>query len=218
MSTNTPLLHLLLIRHGESEANSEWRMQGRLDSPLTPRGCQQAEAIAARVASEGRVDVVYSSPLRRALETAQTIGRWTAAETVVLPDLINVDIGKATGISWTEFSARWPREAQALREGRPDAAWPGGESRAQLALRAARAMDEITMRHQSGTVVVVSHEGNLRWSVAHLMRGTSLAHPGHRFSNCAITEVVLGKGGPLISYANDASHLVAVEEKETRSS
>ncbi len=61
----------------------------------------------------------------------------------------------------------------------------------------------------------MSHGGTLRWVVAHLMAGTSLAHPDHRFDNCAITEVVLGYGVPLIACANDATHLAEIEQEET---
>ncbi len=209
-------LRLLLVRHGESEANHERRMQGRLDSPLTPRGRRQAEAIAARIASMGKLDALYASPLRRAFDTARAIAAATGAEPIVLPDLMETDIGQATGLSWEDFAARWPRHARGIRRGAEDASWPGGESRRQLGERAARAIDDIVSRHAGqGTVAVVSHGGTLRWVVAHLMAGTSLAHPDHRFDNCAITEVMLGHGVPLIACANDATHLAEIEQEET---
>ncbi len=58
------------MRHGESEANRARRMQGRLDSPLTQHGQQQAGAIALRIGAEGPLDALYSSPLQRARQTA----------------------------------------------------------------------------------------------------------------------------------------------------
>lgn len=207
-------LRLFLVRHGESEANAQRRMQGRLDSPLTTKGRRQAEAIAERIAAAGRVDALYTSPLRRALQTAQAIGREVGLEPVRLDDLMETDIGEATGLTWREFERRWPRNAHSIRYGEPDANWPGGESREQLAARAARAMDQVRAQQPSGAVAVVSHGGTLRWAVAHLMVGTGHAHPDHRFDNCAITEVVLGEGQPSIACANDSSHLAEIEEEE----
>lgn len=208
-------LRLLLVRHGESEANAARRMQGRLDSPLSARGQRQARAIARRVARTEMLDALYASPLKRAVETAGAIAAETGVQPVLLPDLMETDIGAATGLTWAEFQETWPEHAARVSTGEPDAAWPGGESRRGLAQRAARVMDDIARRHPGGGVVaVVSHGGTLRWAVAHLMRGTPLAHPDHGFDNCAITEVVLGVGAPLIACANEAAHLAEVEEEE----
>lgn len=208
-------LRLLLVRHGESEANSERRMQGRLDSPLTARGRRQAGAIARRVVVMGPIDALYASPLQRALGTAEAIGREAGLRPVILPELMETDIGEATGLSWEEFERRHAELAREIQAGAPDARWPGGESRRQLAERAATAIEDVASRHpEGGTAVVVSHGGTLRWVVAHLMAGTPLAHADHRFDNCAITEVVLGVDGPLIACANDSSHLAEIEQEE----
>nr|MBA2364224.1 histidine phosphatase family protein [Chloroflexia bacterium] len=96
-------LRLLLVRHGESEANHERRMQGRLDSPLTQRGRRQAGAIATRIAAMGQLDALYASPLRRAFDTARAIAAATSVAPISLPDLMETDIGQATGISWDDF-------------------------------------------------------------------------------------------------------------------
>ncbi|MDP9381096.1 MAG: histidine phosphatase family protein [Chloroflexota bacterium] len=212
-------LRLLLVRHGQSEANHARRMQGQLDSPLTAKGRRQAQAMARHIAASGPLDGLYASPLKRALATAQAIAEQTGVQPVVLPDLMETDIGEAMGLTWDEFVWRWPEHAAHIRSGSPDARWPGGESRRELAERAARAMDVIVSRHPDGGVVaVVSHGGTLRWAVARLMAGTPLAHPDHRFDNCAITEVVLlGNGEKLIACTNDSSHLAELEEEEAHS-
>ena len=182
------------------------------------RGRRQARAIARRVARVARMetlDALYASRLKRALETAEVITTETGVRPVLLPDLMETDIGAATGPTWAEFQEKWPEHAARVNAGEPDAAWPGGESRRGLAARAAQVMDDIVHRHPDGGVVaVVSHGGTLRWAVAHLMRGTPLGHPDHGFDNCAIVEVVLGAGRPLVACANDGAHLAEVEEEE----
>lgn len=213
----TAALRLLLVRHGQSEANAERHMQGRLDSKLTATGRQQAVAIARRIAASGPLDGLYSSPLARAFETAQAICEATGVKPVVLDDLMENDIGAAMGLSWEEFGVRFPREAEQIRDGAPDACWPGGESHAELAERVGSVMDFITSRHSTGAVAVVSHGGLLRWAVAHLMAGTEFGHPNHRFDNCAITEVTLGPEGRSIACANDVTHLAEIESEEAHS-
>lgn len=208
-------LRLLLVRHGESEANRAGRLQGRLDSPLTQKGRRQAEAIAWRVAAAGPIAALYASPLRRARATAEAIGDRVGIAPELVPDLMEVDIGEAMGLAWDEVRARWPTFAAALRGGEPDARWPGGESRRELGERAARVMDGIIARHpEGGAVVVVAHGGTLRWGVAHLMRGTPEGRPDHRYDNCAVTEVQLGGETPVLACLNDAAHLAEVEEEE----
>ena len=129
--TEARFLRLLLVRHGESEANSERRMQGQLDSPLTAKGRRQAMAIARRAAAMGPIDALYASPLKRALGTAEAIGREAGLRPVLLPELMETDIGEATGLSWEEFERRRPELAREISAGAPDARWPGGESRQQ---------------------------------------------------------------------------------------
>lgn len=205
-------IRLLLVRHGESVGNVEHRIQGQLDSPLTDRGKRQAEAIASRVALEGNIDALYSSPLRRALDTARAIGRRVGLEPSLVDDLMEINVGEITGMHWEEFASRWPEKASHVDAGSDGYRWPGGESQQELAERAARVMDKITRSHGSGTVVVVSHSGTLRFAVAHLMRGTEFGHQDHRFDNCTITEVVLDNGTSSIACANDSSHLAEIEE------
>jgi broad specificity phosphatase PhoE len=207
-------LRLLLIRHGESVANSEGRMQGRLDSPLNACGVRQAGATAERLAGEGRPEALYTSPLQRALDTARILGERLGLEPIVLPDLMEVDIGEAQGLPWTEFEARWPKEARALRGSGHDARWPGGESRTELAARAARAMDEIVARHATGTVAVVGHGGTLRWGLMHLLCVPDPRSTPYRFDNCALSEVLLTPGECHLVRFNDASHLASADAEE----
>ncbi len=199
------------MRHGESEANRARRMQGRLDSPLTQHGQQQAAAIALRIGAEGPLDALYSSPLQRARQTAEAIGKRARLEPVLLDGLMETDIGHATGLTWAEFEARWPQHAGRIHRGTPDASWPGGETRQQVADRVGNVARWIMSAHpQGGTVVVVSHFGTLRWLLRHLVPITAQADPAHRFDNCALTEVVLGEGDPLIVCANNVAHLAGI--------
>jgi 2,3-bisphosphoglycerate-dependent phosphoglycerate mutase len=206
-----PPLCLLLVRHGQSAANRDGRMQGRLDTPLTAAGMCQAEATADRLAAHAPVDALYSSPLSRALETARIIGNPIGIAPVLLDDLIEIDLGVATGLRRDEARQRWKPPLDSLYHTALKPRWPGGESLRHLTQRAARAVDGLRARHPSGKVIVVSHKVTLRWMLAHLLSNTGQM-PAYAFDHCAITEVILGDVEPFLACANDRSHLAGCDE------
>jgi ribonuclease H / adenosylcobalamin/alpha-ribazole phosphatase len=164
-----------LVRH----APTDWtgvRWCGRSDPSLSAAGRDAAERIAAEIARDlggGRTAeaIVLSSPLRRALQTAaaiaQTIG---SAPVQIEPDLTEIDVGVADGLTWDELAAAYPDLAAAVLAGAsPD--WPGGETRAQAASRARSATHRIVAAVDAHAVVVASHAGLLREIADLLSRG-----------------------------------------------
>jgi probable phosphoglycerate mutase len=102
-------MQLLLIRHGESQANSEGRLQGQFDSPLTGVGRAQARALAERLLSEAwRVGTIHSSDLRRAAETAEILASWLEARVVLDDRLREYDVGVLTGVVWRDVESLYP--------------------------------------------------------------------------------------------------------------
>src|SRR5450759_4619565 len=101
--------HLLAIRHGETEWNSQGRFQGHLNSALSEAGLAQAEALGERLARES-VDLLLSSDLGRALQTASAIARRTGREIVVEPRLRERRMGIFEGLTPAEVQTRYPDE------------------------------------------------------------------------------------------------------------
>ena len=93
---------LFLIRHGESAYNAESRIQGQSDIPLSELGHRQSEAAAEALAGAS-VDALYSSPLRRALETAQPIAARSNVPIATDPRLMEIDAGVFQGRIRTEL-------------------------------------------------------------------------------------------------------------------
>jgi uncharacterized phosphatase len=145
------MTELLLVRHGRTEWNELGRLQGREDIALDDVGVAQAAAAARGLARE-HWDAVVSSPLVRALRTAQLI-----AEACALPapqtdaDLLERDYGQASGLFAREVSDRWP-----------DWVLPGSETPAQLYARGAPVLDRLAGAYPNGRVVVVSHGALIR--------------------------------------------------------
>jgi broad specificity phosphatase PhoE len=149
-------LTIYLARHGQTEWNVAGRRQGRLDSPLTALGLQQAARNAGLLSTEG-IDAVFASPLGRARRTASIIGSTLGLTVQVLDDLAEIDHGLWSGLGSAEIDAGWPGQ-RALRERDKYAfRFPDGESYADGDVRAGQALAEVA-RTGVRRPVLVSHE------------------------------------------------------------
>ncbi|NVO26991.1 histidine phosphatase family protein [Donghicola sp. C2-DW-16] len=106
-----PLPDLYILRHGETVANAEGRMQGGLDSPLTAKGLAQAEAMAELLRGQGLIAGefdLFSSPQGRALQTAAPIAQALGAEVQPEPRIAEIGMGQWAGLLLSEIAERWP--------------------------------------------------------------------------------------------------------------
>jgi probable phosphoglycerate mutase len=147
---------LILIRHGETDWNVEGRYQGQADPPLNQQGLAQAHQLTQKLQSAG-LDMLYSSPLRRALETAQIL-----AEALNIPlhtdsRLMEIHQGEWQTLLYTEIAARYPEVFHRWQTEPWTVTIPGGENIAQVQKRVYAAVDEILARHDGQCVGVVAH-------------------------------------------------------------
>lgn len=154
-----PVAVVLLARHGQSDWNRERRWQGHADRPLTELGIEQAALLAERL-STIRLDAVYSSDLRRAHETAETVAARQGLEVRRLPQLREVDVGSWSGLTWLEAAERFPDGFRRWEMGKPG--WDDGESYTEMAERVVAAVEELARRHPREIVLVVAHAGPIR--------------------------------------------------------
>lgn len=147
---------VFLARHGQTVWNAGHRLQGQLDSPLTSEGERQAADVARRVTDRG-IRTICSSPLGRALRTAEIIAERIGAEVVVIPELAEVHHGEMAGLTWAEIDERFPGAREARAENRFGWAFPGGESYAQARVRARAALSACGWA-ATGVPLLVAHE------------------------------------------------------------
>jgi broad specificity phosphatase PhoE len=201
----TPAL-LTIVRHGETPANRLGVWHGSTDTELTQAGREQAlRAAGALAAASPLPTVLYSSPLRRARDTAAAITRALALEARLEGDLTEYHLGAFEGRSYRELIAEH-RLFERMRED-PDWRPGGGESARQVASRCAAALRRIGEAHRGERVVVVSHGGALALGLGLLLDGD----PGawrRVMDNCAITELTLEPVPALVSF-NRVEHLEA---------
>jgi probable phosphoglycerate mutase len=154
---------ILLARHGETDWNRENRFQGHADPPLNETGRAQAAQLAAVLAAEP-LAAVYSSPLRRAFETAQILAAPHGLEPVPVDALREVDVGSWEGLTRAEIEERFPEQFARWRG--YEAGWEDGESYEEMSRRVIAGLLELATAHEGERILAVSHGGPVRAAYA----------------------------------------------------
>jgi broad specificity phosphatase PhoE len=185
---------LILARHGETDWNRENRFQGHADPPLNDLGRRQSQELAATLNGE-QIARVYTSPLRRAAETAEIVAGTLGLEVEPVEGLREIDVGAWSGLTRDEVAARFPEEYGLWLERAPDG-FEGGETYDELAARVIPALRGLAGRHPAETVLVVTHGGPSRVAQAYAA-GIGYAEARRRetvLGNCAVARFAVEDG------------------------
>ena len=197
----------LLLRHGATELSAERRFSGRGDVALSKEGIEQAELAARKLAAAPGVDVIITSPLQRARRTAEAAAEATGAPLIVDDDLIEADFGQWQGLTFAEARERWPDELAAWLA-TPDAAPPGGESFAMVAMRVLAALDRIVEAHAHERVVMVSHVTPIKTLICRALLAPPEAMFRMNLDVASLTRIdCFDNGSALVRSMNDTSYL-----------
>jgi len=198
---------IVLVRHGQTEWNRVERFRGQADVPLEETGLAQAEATAQRIAAEWRPVAVYSSPLSRAVKTAEAIARQFGLSVQIHRGLTDINYGQWQGLTPDEARERWPELVDAWYRTPETAQIPGGETLNNLRVRTMEAVRELAARHLGKTIVLVGHTVVNR---AILLGVLGLRN--HRFwrlrqDTCAINVLEVDGDNYTLVSMNDTCHL-----------
>ena len=167
----TPSTVVLLVRHGLTPTTGV-KLPGRARGlHLSDEGRRQAECAAARIAKIAKVVAIYSSPLERARETAQTIAKARNMAVRIERGLLELDIGKWTGMALKDAGSK--PEWKAVQQHPSGFRFPDGESFTEMQTRITGAIARMVARHAGRIVVAVSHADPIKAAVAHAL-GTPL--------------------------------------------
>ena len=201
------MTRIILVRHGETEWNRVERFRGRADVPLNEKGLLQAEATARRLGSRSPAAAVYSSPLSRAVKTAQAIAERQSLRVQVHKGLVDIDYGDWQGLSAEEVNRRWPELLAAWYQAPHMVRIPGGESLDELRARCASVVKEIATRHSGSTVVLVAHTVVNRIILLFVL-GLDNSRFWHlRQDTCAMNEIEVDGEEFILVSMNDTCHL-----------
>lgn len=199
-------LRIYLIRHAESTWNAERRYAGSSDPPLSDTGQQQAEKVAGALQTVS-VHAIYTSPLRRAAQTAFAIARVHAAEPIVVPEFSEHAIGEWEGLTLSEVEAGY---AELLRRWYDDPAntrIPGGETVAEMQARVLLAFRRITRAHNDEAIVIVGHGGVNRVILLSVLDAPLSSYWRFRVPNAGISMVEMDGHRGWLMALNDMAHL-----------
>lgn len=198
------MTRFFLVRHGETEWNKIRRIQGVSDIPLNDTGRAQAASLGNILAAH-TFDLIVSSPLSRALETATIIaGRLGMPQPLIIPDLIERNYGEAEGSNGRDLDSRYP----------PGTEVPGRESREAVTERAIRVLQDLAITHPEADILAVAHGGVIRSVVEYAAPGLH----DEPITNCSVHSFHHVAGSlELVAFDDpmeDQSRLLAVDEFE----
>ncbi len=184
---------IVLVRHGETDWNRENRFQGHADPPLNDLGRSQALVLAGHLASEPFA-AAYTSPLRRAVETAAILARELGLDPIETASLKEVDVGSWSGLTRDEVEARFPTGYERWLE--YGHGWDDGESYDELGARVSSELLRIGELHRGQRVLAVTHGGPIRsaLAVADRVPFEEARRSIHVIGNCAVVELEVHAG------------------------
>ena len=199
------MTELIVARHGETAWNVEKVFRGRADVNLDDVGVTQAELLG-KYLSNWELEVVYSSPLRRALDTASIVARYQKVAVGIAEGLTDLDYGKWQSLSEQEVKRLDPALLKEWHSNPHKVRMPGGESLEDVRTRAIEVVDGILARHH-GIVLLVSHRVVIKVLVCYLL-GLDNSHFWNiRQDVCGITAFDYVDGRFVLTRHNDTSHL-----------
>ena len=203
------MTRVILLRHGEVEGIVPPRFRGRRDLDLSHLGRRQAQAAAARIAHDWRPALIYSSPMRRCLDTALPLASRCGLEVASLADLNDLDFGDWQWLTHEEARAhapalfeRWLTHPQLVR-------FPGGESLQDLFARAANVLRLVLERHAGLTVVLVTHDSVTRALMLQVLGLPPSAYWSVAQDPCGVSEVTYEGERATVRLLNGTQHLAA---------
>ncbi len=198
------MTELIIVRHGETQWNVEEVFRGRIDVELNETGLKQAELLAEYL-SQRKLEHVFSSPLKRALRTAQAIADYQRLKVEVTPALIDFNFGDWQGLSLAQVREKFGELYKEWLEHPERVRIPGGESLEEVRRRALGFLESIL--GYEGSLVLVSHRVVNKVLICALL-GLDNSHFWKiRQDNCAITTFLYEDGSFVLTEHNNTSYL-----------
>lgn len=200
------MTRIILVRHGQTEWNKEERFRGRVDIDLDEVGVRQAQAAAERLA-HWEVAALYSSPLRRAMATAEAIAQRFSLPIQILDGINDMHFGVWQGVSvadvrenYAELFAIWRSSPQQLRI-------PQGETLEDVKNRVVATLDDLVTKHENDTVALVTHRVVCKVLLCHAL-GLDNSHFWQIAQDAAAINLFEVRGGrTTVFLVNDTCHL-----------
>ncbi|SHF09511.1 histidine phosphatase family protein [Clostridium fallax] len=200
-------MNIYITRHGETEWNTEKRMQGWRNSNLTELGLKQAEALRDRL-QDINLDVIYASPLKRAYDTANIIKGSKNIEIIKSDDLREMGFGNWEGMTLEEIESHpeYKDEIYNLYNNPVEYKPFGGETINNVSERVHNILDEIIQNNKYKDILIVTHGMTLKFVMAYFAKKAKMEYEDVIFGQASLTHVKLDDNKIKLMSVNDTSH------------
>lgn len=199
------MTNLILVRHGLTNWTKEARYQGNSDIPLSKGGVEQAKKVAYQLKNE-RIDIAYTSKLKRAIQTAQEIVKFHKLKLIKKGELNERNYGKWEGLTLKEVKQKYFDDYKKYEKDRYKTRPPKGQSFFDLRKRIEPLIKKIIKQNKDKTILIVSHNGPLRIIIGILMQ-----YDGEKISSLylqptSLTVINIKKGKAALRLMNCSKH------------
>lgn len=201
---------LMLVRHGSTDWNVEEIYKGHADVDLNETGIKQAELLARHL-EYLPIEAIYSSPLKRALETAEMIARYHNVDVTPCQELIDFDYGPWTGLSHETVRQKFQAMYDEWVKNPHLAKFTRGDSLTHVRQRALEVVNRVVSKHQAG-VVLVSHRVIHKVIICALLGLSNSLFWNVRLDICGVTTFAYEDGQYVLTMHNDTSFLKPLGE------
>lgn len=205
------MLETILVRHGETDWNVGEVFRGRADVELNETGVRQAELLGEYLGGE-KIDFVYSSPLKRAVKTAEAIACHHALEVNTVQNLVDFDFGEWQGLSHQAVREKYPELYQDWRDLPEQVKIPGGESLEDVRNRAMAFVEDAVLRCGVGKIAIVSHRVVNKVLICALLGLNNSHFWDIKIDTGGITRFSYEGGRLVLTKHNDTSYLQSVRK------
>ena len=201
-----------LIRHGESVFNKKGIIQGHTNSPLTETGIEQAKLTGLWLKENAKITRIYTSPLKRALQTAEVIAQILGVELILTEEFKEICLGEWEGKSIEEIKEKdwgnlrlWYTEPLKARI-------PKAENLIEFRDRVINTFLKIIEKEKEGEIAIVSHGGVISVIIAYILN-LDMNHIWRmKLNNASISEVTFGYMVPKLTLLNSTLHLNSLSD------
>ncbi len=197
---------LCIVRHGETAWNAEHRVQGQLDVPLNAIGQAQAMA-ASKVLSQEKFDVIYSSDLARARQTAEPTAGTHSMKVLLEKDLRERHYGIFERLTYAEVKVRYPEDYARFEARDPEYAFRTGEALRDFSARSIAVISKIIGKHENQDILVFTHGGVLEMLYRHITGLSLSAERRFGIPNAGLNRIEVSVAGWQVRAWADTAHL-----------
>lgn len=208
------MTRLILIRHGESEANKQDRFAGWSDPDLQDKGVEQAKITAKFIKENFKVDKIYSSDLKRAYKTALCLADELGLEVTKSKNLREIRAGKWENMKFADIMEQYPDEYNTWINHIGKARCTDGESVKELASRVMKGLTEIAQGNEGKTVAIATHATPIRASQSVIQTGSVDEMENISWAtNASVTVYEYEDGTWTVSVSSLDKHLEGIKTK-----